>query len=142
MIEFALKPKQNKMVDVAALIMNNLMYILIAIIVVFVVGIIYIVWKKEKAQSKAQMGMPKPQMPDVELTKMSLPTKTGMVTKGKLESAMTQNKQQQTTMEQDISKRRRVIKKSARRTTRRTKRRSTRSTIKRKAINRKSPRRR
>ncbi len=93
------------MVDVAALIMNNLMYILIAIIMVFVVGIIYIVWKKGKAQSKAQLGMPKPQTPDIELTKMTLPTKTGMVTKGKLESAM----------EQDISKRRRVIRKSARR---------------------------
>lgn len=123
------------MVDFAAIIMSNLMFIMIGVIALLTVIVVYFVYQKQKMRARALARNNQAQMPDVELTKTNLPGKTGMVSKGKLESAL-QNSQKESSElkegKENLGMRRRPLRRTARRTTRRrTARQSTRRTTRR-----------
>ena len=115
------------MVDIAKFILDNVIFILSSVLIVVGLVIGYFVWKKQKLKVRAQYSsQSKVKGPDAELMKTNLPTKSGIITKGRLDKAIQNNQKNGTATtkgvgKKGVGKRRRVARKrtAKRRTTRR-----------------------
>ena len=106
------------MVDVARLIMDNLVYILIGVICAVALIIVYMVYKKQKLARGNKLIQDQGNMPDVELTKTLLPGQSGgTVSRGKLEDSLARKKgdKEKTEAGKRVGLRRRPVRRTARR---------------------------
>ncbi len=110
------------MVDIAKFILDNVIFLLSSVVIAvgFVIG--YFVWKKQKLKVQAQYNSQiKVKGPDAELMKTNLPSKSGIISKGRLDKAIQNSQKNGTDSTKGVGKRRRVARKRAtkRTTTRR-----------------------